>query len=348
MNFETRDTVTDTLSIVRQKPLNTRFDIEYSLQLGPLCQVLPNPFFPAGLDTAHPENKRYNRQNELRADAAERVAVIADWLQRGGTYPQEKLNQAWARFLWHQFHDDLTGTSIPGAYPFSWNDYALSLNEFRSVQTHAAGVLASALDTTAAGVPLVVYNPLSVQRQDVVEANVTFDGGLPSAVRVFDSTGVEVPSQMGTPSGSHVPVVFLATVPATGAAVYDVRPAAAPSAISTGLSVSTSRLESLRYRVDLNGQGDVISIYDKTLARELLSAPIRWDFLYDQSTSWPAWEILYNNVTASPVSNLGGPATFEIVENGPARVSLAVSRANGGSVFREQVREKRPPRFEGR
>lgn len=292
----------------------------------------------AGCYTSHPENKRYNRQNEQRADAAERTAVIADWLQGGGTYPQEKLNQAWARFLWHQFHDDLTGTSIPAAYPFSWNDYALSLNEFGSVQTHSAGVLAKALDTAVTGVPLVAVNPLSVPRQDVVEADVTFAGGAPSAVRVFNASGVEVPSQMGTPSGNRVPVVFLATVPATGAAVYDVRPAASPSTLSTGLSVTTSQIENARYRVQFNAQGDVASIYDKTLGRELLSAPIRWDFLFDQSTSWPAWEIMYNNITATPVSNLGGPAAVEVVENGPARVCLAVTRANNGSVFTERIR----------
>ena len=31
-------------------------------------------------------------------------------------YPKEALNDAWKRFLWHQFHDDLTGTSIWEAY----------------------------------------------------------------------------------------------------------------------------------------------------------------------------------------------------------------------------------------
>jgi alpha-mannosidase len=291
-----------------------------------------------GCYTSHPEMKKYNRRNELRADAAERIAVIADWLQGGGTYPQEKLNKAWERFLWHQFHNDLTGTSIPAAYTFSWNDELLSLNEFGSEETHGAGILAQALDTTAVGIPLVVYNSLSVTREDIVEAVVNFTNGAPVAVRVFDLNGSEVPSQMGAPVGNNVPVTFLAVVPANGAAVFDVRPAANPSTLNTGLFVSTSQIENARYHVQVNAASDVSSIFDKVNNRELLNAPIRWAFLHDSSTTWPAWEIQYSTVTAAPVSYLGGTPTRQVLESGPARACLSVTRFNAGSAFTERLR----------
>jgi alpha-mannosidase len=291
-----------------------------------------------GCYTSHPEMKKYNRQNEQRADAAERLSVIADWLEGGGVYPQEKLTKAWERFLWHQFHDDLTGTSISDAYTFSWNDELLSLNEFGSEETHAAGVLAQALDTTATGVPVLVYNALSVARQDIVEATVTFTNGAPVAVRVFDSTGSEVLSQMGTVVGSSVQVVFLAAVPANGAAVFDVRPSATPCSLSTGLSVSTSQIENPRYRVQINASGDVSSIFDKVNNRELLNSPMRWAFLPDSSASWPAWEIQYAAVTAAPTSYLGGTPSVQVLESGPARACLGVTRYNAGSAFTERIR----------
>src|SRR2546425_5079073 len=109
--------------------------------------------------TAHGELKRYNRQCEQQAAAAEAAAMIGDWLQGGGTYPQDRLNKAWQRFLWHDMYDDITGVSIPSAYTFTWNDYLLALNDFASEQTRGIGVLAKALNTTAVGVPLVVFNP---------------------------------------------------------------------------------------------------------------------------------------------------------------------------------------------
>ena len=49
----------------------------------------------------------------------------AAWLG-GAPYPGERLRAAWQRFLWHQFHDDLTGTSIPAAYRISHQDEAIA------------------------------------------------------------------------------------------------------------------------------------------------------------------------------------------------------------------------------
>jgi alpha-mannosidase len=291
-----------------------------------------------GCYTAHAELKNYNRRCEQGAAAVECAATISDWLLGGGTYPQERLNAIWARFLWHNFHDDLTGTSLPAAYAFSWNDYLLCLNELKAETQARTGMLSRALNTTASGVPLVVFNPLSIRRTDVVEASVTFAGETPSAVRVYDADGNEVPSQIGTPANGVVPLAFVASVPSMGAAVYDVRQASAPSALSTGLSVTESQLENSRYRVQINANGDVSSILDKANSRELLSAPIRWDFLYDQSLTWPAWEVAYSNVIATPVSYLGGPVSCQILESGPARVCLAVTRYNAGSTFTERIR----------
>ena len=74
--------------------------------------------------------KAFNRRNEQLADAAERASVAAEWVG-GPAYPRERLRTAWTRFLWHQFHDDLTGTSIPQAYQFSWNDELISLEPVR-------------------------------------------------------------------------------------------------------------------------------------------------------------------------------------------------------------------------
>src|SRR6185503_8523095 len=138
---------------------------------------------------------KLNRSNELLADAAERASVAANWLT-GLAYPSDRLREAWTRVLWHHFHDDITGTSIPQAYQFSWNDEFVSLNQFAGVLTSATAGVSSQLDTTGAGVPLVVYNPMAIGRTDPVEATVEFTGAAPSAVQVTDrATGRDVPAQ---------------------------------------------------------------------------------------------------------------------------------------------------------
>src|SRR5262249_39392521 len=147
-----------------------------------------------GCYTSQAAMKTFNRQNELLADSAERAAVAADWLG-GVSYPTARLREAWTRFLWHQFHDDLTGTCIPQAYQFSWNDELASLNQFAGVLTSSTSAVASLLDTTGGDIPLVVFNPLSISRRGPVEATLKLPA--PGMTHVIDaSTGQAVPSQV--------------------------------------------------------------------------------------------------------------------------------------------------------
>ena len=285
-----------------------------------------------GCYTSQTAMKRWNRKNELLADAAERAAVAADLLG-GCPYPKEQLAQTWVRFLWHQFHDDLTGTSIPPAYEFSWNDEIIALNRFASVLEVSAGSVARALDTRAAVAALVVYNPLSVAREDVVDASVRFPGGVPKAVRVFDPEGQEVPAQLGETRGEKTRVVFLASVPPVSFSVFDVRPSDKECTLATGLKVSTKTIDNPRYLVTFDATGDVASIKDKKLAKELLDGPLRLQLLPDGGGSWPQWEVRFGEMKSPPIGHIEGDLQIKIIEAGPARAALEVTR--------------RPPNVEG-
>ena len=200
----------------------------------------------------------------------------------------------------------------------AWNDYVLSLKQFSQELTNGVGAITRAMDTSANGIPVVVYNPVSKARKDVVEAKVSFPAGIPAAVRVYDPNGIEVPSQLGTIDGNSAIVLFLADVPSVGYKTYDVRPAATPCAIATGLGVTNSTIENNYYKVTLNSNGDIAGIFDKINGKELLAAPSRLELLNDTSTSWPSWEIMYADVTNAPKAYISGAAEVTIVENGPA------------------------------
>lgn len=86
--------------------------------------------------TSRAVGKRWNKQNEQLADAAERYSVLADWLG-AAPYPKGRLDTAWKRVIAHQFHDDLPGTSLQHCYKRSWNDYMLSLNQFGGIYENA-------------------------------------------------------------------------------------------------------------------------------------------------------------------------------------------------------------------
>jgi len=286
-----------------------------------------------GCYTSQAAMKRWNRKNELLADATERACVIAHLL--GAEYPREDLKDIWVRFLWHQFHDDLTGTSIPEAYRFSWNDEILCQNRLQALLTNAVEITASTLDTRVKGIPVVVYNPISITREDIVEALVVFDAPT-KYVRVYAGDH-ELPSQITEISGDTVNVAFVPRLQSVGYGVYDVRPSEKPCNINTGLKVTKSSLENNRYLVKINTAGEVESIYDKSEKRELLSKPIALQFLHDKPDRWPAWEIQYEDIIAPPLTGVIRSTKIEIAENGPARVSLLVTQTTDNSTIRTTI-----------
>ncbi|MBQ7599444.1 MAG: discoidin domain-containing protein [Clostridia bacterium] len=288
----------------------------------------------SGAITSKTINKRWNRKNELLADSTERAAVMAQVLAGTG-YPADKLNAAWEKFLWHQFHDDLPGTSIPAAYVFSHNDYAIALNMFASeLRASVRDISAAYLDTCCRGIPVVVYNPLSSGRTDVVRAEI--DLGTEYAA-VFSPEGTEVPSQVCRENGKAV-VVFVAQTPAVSCSVYEIRESTVPCSVATSLKVTKNTLENGRYRITLDDNGDIGSIIDLAAGcRELLSAPSGFEIGPDSSVNWPSWELVCED-GAKPAVPVRDDARVEILENGPAEVSLKVTKTHNKSVFEQIIR----------
>lgn len=295
-----------------------------------------------GSYTAQSAMKRYNRRNEQLADAAERASVIADWL---GTrdYPTAALESEWIRFLWHQFHDDLTGTSIPEAYQFSWNDELLTMNRFTAILQDAVGATASLLDTRTDGLAVVVFNPLAFEREDVVATTLTVDSDWPGFVKVIGPEGREVPSQVtgrtpGEGGMDRLEIIFLANAPSTGFIVYDIRPSTTACQIDSGLKGNVDGLENHRYKVVFDTAGNISSVYDKLTGRELLSAPAGIEFFMDMSFIWPAWEVHYEGLRDGPLEILGGTPELKAIETGPVRVTYEVVRTDSqGSTFTQRV-----------
>jgi alpha-mannosidase len=285
----------------------------------------------AGSLTSQAYQKRWMRKNELLGDAAEKASLGAEWLG-GSPYPRERLNNAWTLVMGGQFHDILPGTATPKAFEFAWNDDVIAMNQFAGVITSATNEVATALNTEVKGTAVVVYNPLNVAREDIVEAALSFPAGAPKAVRVVAPDGQEVPSQLS--SGR---VVFLAKTPSVGFSVYDVQPAEAPSS-SLIVKATESSLENARYRVMINEGGDVSSIFDKRINKELLSAPIRLAISTDNPRQWPAWNMDFEDVQRPPRAFVSGPAKIRVVENGPVRASVEVIRETEDSRFVQTIR----------
>ena len=287
--------------------------------------------------TSRAVGKRWNRRCQELADMAERSGVVADYL---GTahYNKEAMELNWKRTIAHQFHDDLPGTSVQRAYRRSWNDYGMAMNGFAGELTQAAGSVGSLLKTDfCAGTPVTVFNSLEVARTDAVTLELPH---WPKAcARVYDPKGREVRSQVNRYENGTAELVFVATVPALGFAVYDVRPSDVPCRLRGSLSISgENQMENQKYIVRLNKKGNITSILDKEMdEQELLSEPISLGlFKYTGSKHWPAWEMNYKEANKDP-NRLPNPVTVTIQEKGSARVSFCVEQKDGDSTFKNII-----------
>lgn len=289
----------------------------------------------AGSLTSAAFMKRLNRQDELLAEAAEKASVAADLLQ-ANPYPAATLEKAWGLMLRNQFHDILPGTSLPKAYEYAWNDGLLAAKAFEGTLADAVGAVARGLDTRVEGVPLVVYNALGIARTDVVEALLPAELEGQSQVTAVDATGSALPTQLTLGSDGRRRVLFLANVPSLGFAVFGLRAGLAPA--GRELKVQGRMAENARYRVRLNEAGDIESVFDKQLKRELLSAPARLAFQYEKPQRWPAWNMDWADRQKPPRAYVSGPAAIRVSEDGPVRVALEVVRESEGSRFVQTIR----------
>ena len=296
----------------------------------------------AGSVTSQAYMKRWNRKNELLADAAEKAAVSAWWLG-SGSYPAARLEKAWNLVLGSQMHDILPGTSVPLAYDLSWNDEIIAANQFGAVLTDAARSVISAMDTAADGTSVVIFNPLGWERSDLIEAEIPYQGVAPLGVVVTGPDGKQAPAQIIAAADGVAKVAFVASAPSVGFASYavDLQTAEKEAQVSAlKVSDDARRLENECYVVKVNDQGDVSSIFDKRAREELLAAPARIGLFYENPSQWPAWNQDWTDRVKPATSFVGdvGPVTFTVVEDGPARVAVEIARQAEGSTFTQQVR----------
>lgn len=284
--------------------------------------------------TSRAVGKRWNRRCEELADMAERAGVISSYFGTAD-YNRPMLERSWKRCIAHQFHDDIPGTSVQRAYRRSWNDYAMSMNQFTSELEASASSVSKLMKTDfCMGLPIMVSNTIETDRTSAV--TVFLHDVKQPYIRVFDENGKEVKSQVRSVKNGVMEAIFIATVPSLGLRVYDVRESEKPCMLKSNVRVSSeNQIENEKYIVSLDRNGNISSILDKELdEREILKEPIRLGlFKYNGSRKWPAWEMNYKEANKNP-DRIPSIVTITVEESGPARVSFCVEQKDNESILK--------------
>ncbi len=256
-----------------------------------------------GVFTTQAETKRHNRESEVLLLNAEKFASLA--YLTGADYPSEQLNYAWKKVLFNQFHDVAAGSGISAIYHDADRDYAEVRRIAEESLSRSIETISDQMDTRGPGVPLIVVNPLSWGRTDVVETIVHLAPVLPKdyigGVRIQDSKGrpVIVEDEEAGPGPGNIRIRFLARdVPALGYEIYRIfslRPYALAPLPIVPLSANDTALENefVKLRVDKKS-GCITNLLIKRDTFETLTPGSCGNLLQafqDKPKDYDAWNI---------------------------------------------------------
>lgn len=252
---------------------------------------LPGSF--RGSYTSQAGLKKLHRGAENLLLTAEKFSAIGSLLQRKPLFPRVDFREAWKVLLRNQFHDILPGTSIADVFDDSKADLQHVQQEGKRLLRFGLEIIGSRIDTRGSGVPIVVYNPCSWTRSDIVKADVEFIEPCRQFI-IKDANDRPIPYQILSQSEDylHLTVLLAAeNVPSVGYKVYRLFPGQ-KQIIPTDLQVSTNIMENRFFKICWDDQG-ITSILDKRQNREVTRGrPSSLQLLSESRSS--AWDVVYS------------------------------------------------------
>ena len=297
-----------------------------------------------GTYTSWSRVKKYNRQNEILAETAEKAATLSYWLDAIPNNGSDKVYQAWYRICTNQMHDVLPGSGSPPLYYQTFMHQELVKNLMNSLQTNALLAMAYRADTTVDdGVPVFVYNPSSWKRDGETTTTVTLDRYY-DHIRVFDADDNEIPvTVIEKKANGTAKISFIAkAVPSLGYKVFKVAGSSAPSGFATDLYTSTSGNiitignSKLKFTID-RATGNMPSLQDAA-GREYFyqTSNLQGNQLQFKSDtgggSFPAWdmassEFMSVGTSFTNVNTLNPALPVQVVVNTPEKITVRVSHS---------------------
>jgi len=302
-----------------------------------------------GVQTTQADEKKRNRKSEVLILNAEKLAAI-DALY-GAAYPKSQFETAWKNVLFNQFHDILPGSGIHVNYVDAAERYDVSDRIATDITTKALNDLAANVKTGAPS--LLVFNPLSWPRTDVIDAEIQ----MPNPVKRLSGTmpdGKKVPLEIleNDHVTNRVKLRLLAQdVPSLGYLVVKLSESSTSASLSA-FKASSTQLENEFLRVTIDQEtGCITSLFDKHSQTEALSpavqsegSPVNLDgkpcgnllqTFVDKPKAWDAWNIDADFVKQH--TDLMKAASVKLIEQSPVRAIVRVEKHTEKSKFIQDI-----------
>lgn len=286
-----------------------------------------------GCYTSQARAKQNNRRSENLLIQTETFCALATRI--GNPYPREVLYDLWKTVLLFQSHDILAGTTIHEVYENCDEKYASCIKRCNDLMTQSIRAISQNADTRGDGIPIVVFNSLSWERDDLVKTRIHLQNKPGNLIATDGQTQVPVQiiNMEQTPEGWITDILFIARrIPSVGFKCFWIKPGSVRK--NSSLLGSQNYIESDEYRLELDPvKGCVSNLYDKKLHRHMLNRQepqMNMELLGDDSNH-SAWEIRYTDENFQ----LDKAESVELIESGPVRAILRVKYSFGSSRFEQ-------------
>jgi alpha-mannosidase len=279
-----------------------------------------------GTLTTQARVKKLNREAEHRLLEAEALGTLA--ALHGGEYRREDLEAAWKTLLLNQFHDILPGTSIGEVYE-------VTHGELKDVVSTARKLRDGALNPSAEPSLLVANVSLNPRPLTVVlEAESRPEG-------VAGGDGEPLPSQETDAGGLLVHAPDL-SVPGLGWRMLEVSRESTPGLQETPdvrveVAGHSTVIDNGLLRVEIGADGALHRVSDLEMGREVLDGRANQLWAYtDKPREWEAWDV--DEAYEQEGQEISSVESVEVVESGPLRASVRVTRRWRDSVIEQTYR----------
>ena len=290
-----------------------------------------------GTYTTVGEIKKGHRYSENLLLTLEKFSSIAS--STGiNTYPDNTIFDIWKKLMLNQHHDPISGTDINPSIDDALLRYQQILDTSSNLINRQLGLITDNINTLGEGIPIVIFNPLSWQRTDVVKAE--FE--LPAESKYFsitDQNNIKIPVQIINKTEEHgvwkYQVIFLAEdIPSMGYCTYRIKSEKKQPVVRNILKTDRFYLENELFILKIDSlTGCLARITDKQNNREVLDRNSLGNIIqiiedFGDSEGFlksPEGKFEFNRWTGN-VSELFDYTEIDLIENGPVRATIQIKK----------------------
>jgi len=276
-----------------------------------------------GTYTSQALMKKNNRKSEFLIHDVEFLASLASVLDKHYQYPKDEINAAWKTICLHQFHDILPGSSIGDVYREANQAFEALFASLKQLQHTTLDSIKKFYTGD-----FLLINPTPFARNDLVHISDKNNG-------IFTREGRELTTQI-TDMGILIDSGVLPPYSVTAIQWMETYTGEVPEI--TKISHQNLTMENNLIRLDFNQDGDVISIFDKEVEREILPSNAvanQFQIFEDRPLTYDAWDI---DIYYDDKLDFAEPAeTITWVEQGSLRQTIEIKRKIADSIYTQRI-----------